>query len=218
MIPSRRGTGRRSDGARRSAARSPTVSTTGRKSRPSTIHSPASRSCWPRIAFSLEADGERAGAGAADVRQAHAPGRAAMARRRSTSTPVAFAIADRSPVGLYLVGRGDALRGAGSRALPRLSCGRAGTRQRTSACPGSRCRRNTDRRHRFCGGSDSSDGHDPHAHVTGHSRMSSAPRGAPAVPGLPRFASCRRGWARRGGRSRGAQDRRRRSTSPTWSW
>ena len=133
-------------------------------------------------------------------------------------TPVAFALADRSPVGLYLAG-GATLpeaRGRGCyRALVRARWDEA-VNARPAGARGAGAVRIV--------GADPAaarirrDRHGSHAQVAGRSRLSSEREGAPAVPGLPRFASCCRGWARRGGRSRGAQDRRGRSSSPTSSW
>ena len=144
-------------------------------------------------AFSQEAAARERARGAADVREAHAPRRAAVACRRSTTTPVAFALADRSPVGLFLAG-GATLPEARGR-----GCYRALVRARwdeamTLGLPGPRGAGAV----RVVGADPAAarvrrDRHHSHAQVAGRARLRPGTRGSPGGAGAPSLVLSRVG-------------------------
>ena len=182
------GAGRRCDGARGGAA-------SGRRSR-----DPANRDFDDHLAgleimlaadrFSPEADDERARSCAPDIRQAHAPRRAAVARRARRHA--GRLCARRAEPGRSVPRRRrDASRGTRSRVLPRPRAGALGRGHEARPAGSRGAGAATDRRHRFCGGSDSSR---PPRFTRSARPPSKAEcpdaKGAPAVPGLP-ASSCR---------------------------
>ena len=121
----------------------------------------------------------------------------------------------RSPIGARSACSSPAAQRSPRRAVAGaigLSSGRAGTRPWRSACPGSRCRRSTNRRFRSCGGSASSR---PPPFTRSGRRRPATEAGTQRSPGGHRGSLAVRAWAsalRRGGRSRDARGRRRRSS------
>ena len=214
-IPSRPGIRSSPRWCSRRSRRRPTASRSGASRRSTTI-SRASRSCSPPMrSRRRRAARERAEARQTFERRTRRGGLQWLAV--VDDAPVAFALADRSPVGLFLAG-GATLpeaRGRGCyRALVRARWdeamalglpGLAVQAQYKSSAP-------ILRRLGFV------------ETATVHTLRSPArpvlrpgTRRSPGGAGAP-SRSCCRAWARRGGRSRGAQDHRGRSSSPTSLW